>query len=190
MWILPAVFLTAFLLAVSATWTIRYGAPWAPTPMSLVHDMLDLAEVQPDELIYDLGCGDGRILVAAVRKYGARAVGIELDPLRWLWCQFLITLLGLRDRIEIRFGNLFKQDLSRADVIACYLLPDANKKLQEKLLHELKPGTRVVSNTFLFPSMQEAAKQGKARLYIFSPENTTAAYIKQQLLESNDPLAE
>jgi hypothetical protein len=111
-------------------------------------------------------------------------VGVELDPLRWLWCQMLITLLGLRNRVEVRLGDLFHQDLSRADVIACYLLPDTNKKLEDKLLRELRSGTRVVSNTFLFPGIQETDKKGKARLYIFAPENTTAAYIKQQLLKS------
>ena len=184
LWILPAGLLITLVFALSVTWTIRYGAPWVPTSMVAVHQMLELAEIKPDELLYDLGCGDGRIVVTAALKFHARAVGIEIDPLRWLWCQALITLLGLRNRVEIRLGNLFKQDLSSADVVACYLLPDTNKKLQEKLLAELRPGTRVVSNTFLFPGMQEKGKKGKARLYIFSPDNTTAAYIKKQLQES------
>jgi ribosomal protein L11 methylase PrmA len=172
------------ILGISIIWTNSRGAPWVPTSMVTVHQMMELADIQPDETIYDLGCGDGRIIVTAAQKYHARAVGIELDPLRWLWCQVLITLLGLRDRVEVRLGDFFRQDLSQADVVACYLLPDTNKKLQKKLLQELKPGTRVVSNTFLFPGVHETAKKGKARLYLFSPENTTEAYIKKQLLSS------
>lgn len=176
------------ILVISVSWTIFKGAPWVPSSITIVNHMLDLAQVKPDELVYDLGCGDGRIVVTAALKYQARAVGIELDPTRWLWCQALITVLGLRDRIRIQFGDLFNQDLSEADIVICYLLPETNKKLQDKLLRELKPGTRVVSNTFLFPDIKEAASDGKTRLYLFSPENTMAAYIKDQLEKSTQEL--
>jgi SAM-dependent methyltransferase len=172
------------ILAISLVWTHPWGAPWVPSSLTSVQQMLDLAEVKPDELVYDLGCGDGRIVVTAALRYKAQAVGIELDPLRWLWCQILVTVLGLRDKIRIEYGDLFKQDLSDADIIICYLLPNTNKKLQDKLLRELRPGTRVVSNTFLFPGVKEAAQKGKTRLYLFSPENTTKKYIERQLRKS------
>jgi ribosomal protein L11 methylase PrmA len=171
-------------LAISIVWTNKRGAPYVPSSMATVKKMLNLAEVKPDELVYDLGCGDGRILITAAKKYQARAVGIELDPLRWLWCQGLISILGLRDRVSIQFGDIFNQDLSKADVVICYLLPEANRKLQDKLLGELKPGTRVVSNTFLFPGIRESAQDGKVRLYLFSEENTLKSYIKNQLQAS------
>jgi len=176
--------ITLLLLALAASviWTISRGGPWVPTSKKMIQTMLRLADLQPDELLYDLGCGDGRILITAAKEFQARAVGIELDPLRWLWCQVLITVLGLRDRVKVIYGDLFKIDLSQADVIACYLLPDALKKLENKLLQELRPGTRVVSNTFLFYQVQMAKKDGKARLYIFSPENTLVESIKKQLL--------
>jgi 16S rRNA A1518/A1519 N6-dimethyltransferase RsmA/KsgA/DIM1 with predicted DNA glycosylase/AP lyase activity len=153
--------------------------------MKTVQQMLELAEIKPDEMIYDLGCGDGRIVVTAALRYKARAVGIELDPLRWLWCQILITLLGLRGQVEILYGDLFKQDLSEADIVFCYLLPETNKKLEGKLLGELQAGTRVVSNSFFFPGIKEMSTKGNAKLYIFSPEHTTTAAIKKQLIESS-----
>jgi predicted RNA methylase len=136
--------------------------------MNMVHKMLQMAEVGPDDLVYDLGCGDGRIIVTAVRRYGARAVGIELDLLRFLWCQLLITVLGLRDRVQIIFGNFFKQDLSAADVVACYLLRDTNKKLQEKFKEELDPETRVISNYFTFPELQLTSEDKEEKLYLYS----------------------
>ena len=181
--LLLSIFLVV-LLAISLVWTHPWGAPWVPSSMKTVHQMLELAEVKADELIYDLGCGDGRIVVVAALKYQARAVGIEIDPFRWLWCQILITVLGLRQQVKILFGDLFKQDLSEADIVFCYLLPDTNKRLESKLLEELKRGTRVISNSFYFPGLKEISKKGDARLYIFSPEHTTTATIKKQLQES------
>lgn len=167
MWlpILLVMFILVFLISVF--WTDFVGAPWVPTSMSMVHKMLQLAEVGPEDTVYDLGCGDGRTVVAAARRYGARAVGVEIDPLRYLWCQMLISVLGLRDRVKIVYGNFFKQDLSGADVVTCYLLQNTNDKLREKLKRELRPGARVVSNTFTFPGMQPARKDEDARLYEF-----------------------
>jgi SAM-dependent methyltransferase len=141
--------------------------------MNMVDKMLAMAEVGPDDLVYDLGCGDGRTIVTAARRYGARAVGVEIDPLRYLWCQALITVLGLRDRVRIVFGDFFSQDLSAADVVTCYLLQSTNNRLQRKLEQELRPGTRVVSNTFRFPGLHKVREDGDARLYLFYPEQNT-----------------
>jgi len=118
--------------------------------------------------VYDLGCGDGRIIVTAARRYGARAVGIELDPLRFLWCQMLITVLGLRGRIRIIYGDFFKQDLGAASVVTCYLLSVTNKKLEGKFISELKPDTRVVSNYFIFPSLQLVSEDKEEKLYLYN----------------------
>lgn len=170
-----------FILVISASWTNYKGAPWVPSSMKVVRQMLDLAKVQPGELVYDLGCGDGRLLITAARHYQARGVGIELDPLRWLLCQLLITIYGVRDRVEIQHGDLFKMDVSNADVVSCYLLPETNKKLEDKLMRELRPGTRVVTNTFIFYKTRLARRDGKAQLYIFSPENTQVEFIKNEL---------
>ena len=116
------------------------------------------------EKILDLGCGDGRTLITAVRKYGAKAVGIEIDPLRYLWCQILITILGLRNRIKILYGNFFNKDLSEATLVTCYLLQDTNNILEDKLMSELRPNTKVVSNSFTF-TFPKIGQDGDARLY-------------------------
>lgn len=158
-----------FVFALSIFWTSLRGAPWVPSQMGMVNKMLSMAEVGPDDLVYDLGCGDGRMIVMAARRYGARAVGIEVDPLRYLWCQMLITVLGLRDRVRVVFGDFFNQDLTEADVVTCYLLQDTNNRLVNKFKQELRSGTRVVSNTFTFTGLHKVREDGDARLYLFYP---------------------
>lgn len=170
-WILPLLIILLVVLLLSLVWTHSLGAPWVPTPMKLVHKMLRLAEVGPDDLVYDLGCGDGRIIVAAARHYGARAVGVELDPLRYLWCQVLINALGLRDRVQVVFGNFFMQDLRTADVITCYLLRDTNQKLVGKFKNELGPATRVVSNYFTFPGLKLVGEDTEEKIYLYRLKN-------------------
>jgi len=139
--------------------------------MSMVHEMLAMAEVGPDDIVYDLGCGDGRIIVTAARRYGAKAVGIELDPLRFLWCQILITVLGLRERVRIVYGDFFKQDLSAASVVTCYLLTVTNKKLEGKFKSELNSDTRIVSNYFTFSSLQLVSEDKEEKLFLYTLRN-------------------
>jgi predicted RNA methylase len=129
-----------------------------------------MAQVGPGDLVYDLGCGDGRMIVTVARRYGARAMGIEIDPPRYLWCQMLITVLGLRDRVRIIYGDFFNQDLSDADVVTRYLLQDTNDKLEGKFKQELHPGTRVVSNTFFFPGLRQVRQDDEAGPYLCNPK--------------------
>lgn len=143
------------------------GAPWIPTRMKKVRQMLSAADIQPDEVIYDLGCGDGRFIVKAARKFDAKAVGIEINLLLYLWCQILITVLGLRKRVKVVYGNFFKLDLSNADVVICYLLQETNDKLEEKLIQELKPTARVVSNSFLFHRLPAAIEDTDQGIYVY-----------------------
>lgn len=160
-----ALLVIVLILAISTSWTNFVGAPWVPTTMRTVNKMLELADVGPDDIVYDLGCGDGRTIITAAWRYGARAVGIEIDPLRYILCQLLITLLGLRRRVRIVYGNFFKQDLREATVVTCYLLQDTNRRLEEKFKNELRPGTRVLSNTFTFLGLHPVHQNGDARLY-------------------------
>jgi predicted RNA methylase len=159
------------MLFISIFWPGVMGAPWVPSSMKTVHKMMKLANVGADDIVYDLGCGDGRTVITAVRQYGARAVGIEIDPLRYLWCQLLITVLRLRSRIKILYGNFFNKDLSRATLVTCYLLQDTNNKLVEKLKKELRPGTKVVSNNFTFSGLHKVHEDGDVNFYLVSSGN-------------------
>jgi ribosomal protein L11 methylase PrmA len=169
MWTLNAFAVLVVILMVSILWTNLRGAPWLPSSMGKVHKMLAMADVGPNDVVYDLGCGDGRTLITAARSYGARAVGIEIDPLRYVWCQLIITLFGLRRQVKIVFGDFFAQDLSEADVVICYLLPKTNRKLEEKFMRELHPSTRVVSNHFVFPGLCLMRSDNDAQLYLYHP---------------------
>ena len=121
---------------------------YVPTPQEVVEAMLQVAKVTKNDVIYDLGCGDGRIPVTAAKKYGARGVGIDIDPQRVKEANENVRMSGVGDRVTIRQADLFEVNLSEATVVTLYLLPSLNKKLMPKLLKELKPGTRVVSHAF------------------------------------------
>lgn len=172
MWFFNNPVIQAILLQISIIWPNKYAAPWVPTSMVEVHKMLQLAEIGPGDLVYDLGCGDGRIIIVAARQYGSRAIGIEIDPLRYVWCQILITILGLRSRVQVIFGDFFKKDLSDADVVTCYLLPTTNEKLESKFMQELQADTRVVSHDFLFPKLALQQQDNEYNLYLYHPKQS------------------
>lgn len=165
--LLSALFLLIMLFLMSTIWTNSRGAPWVPTPRSVVRRMLSLAQVRPGEVVYDLGCGDGRVLVSAARRFGAKAVGIEIDLSRFLWSLAVITVFGLWRRVRLVRGDLFRQDLREADVVVTYLLQDTNDRLQAKLLREMRSGARVVSNTFRFTDLRLAASDEEYRIYVY-----------------------
>ena len=121
--------------------------PFVPTPERVVAKMLEVAKVGPRDVVYDLGSGDGRIVIAAAKK-GARAVGIDIDPERIREARENARRAGVTKRVEFREGDLFKADFSDATVVTLYLLSGVNLKLRPKLLAELKPGTRIVSHGF------------------------------------------
>lgn len=123
--------------------------PYVPTPTSVVNRMLQLARVNANDVVYDLGSGDGRIPITAVKEYGVqRAVGIDIDPQRIREANQNAQQAGVSDRVEFRQQDLFETDLSNASVVTLYLLRDVNLRLRPKLLRELKPGTRIVSHAF------------------------------------------
>ena len=135
--------------------------PDVRTPPPIVRAMLDLAGVTPDDVVYDLGSGDGRIVIAAAREFGARGVGIEIDPSLVAQSRATIRRLGLDERVRIVEQDLFEVDLREATVVTLYLSLDLNRRLRPKLLAELTPGSRIVSHDF---SMSDWIPEREVRL--------------------------
>lgn len=127
--------------------TPRLDVPYVPTPQEVVDEMLKVANVKKEDMLYDLGCGDGRIVITAAQKFGTRGVGVDINPERIKESNENARKAGVTDRVKFIQQNLFDTDLSKATVITLYLLPDVNLKLRPKLL-QLKPGTRIVSHAF------------------------------------------
>jgi SAM-dependent methyltransferase len=146
------VFLTMALLSfVTTDYALSDGTPdvhFVPTPQYVVNEMLEMAGINKNDIVYDLGCGDGRFVITAAAKFGARGVGIDIDPQRILESQDNAQRAGVWDRVKFYEKNLFHTDISQATIVALYLLPDLNLTLRPKLFQELKPGTRVVSHDF------------------------------------------
>jgi len=140
--------LVAVGAAAPAAAQFNYDVPYVPTPPVVVEEMLRLAAVGPGDFVMDLGSGDGRILIAAARKFGARGIGVDLDPERIEESVYAAQVTGVSDRVTFQQQDLFKFDISAATVVTMYLLPSVNIKLRPRLLKELKPGTRIVSHDF------------------------------------------
>ena len=121
---------------------------YVPTPEEVVEAMLQVANVTKNDIVYDLGSGDGRIPVTAAKKYGARGVGIDIDPQRIKEANENVARNNVGDKVKIINADLFTTDISEATVVTLYLLPSLNVKLMPKLMKELKPGTRIVSHAF------------------------------------------
>lgn len=129
--------------------TLIWGAPWVPTPKDRGRKMLQLAKLKPREKLYDLGCGDGRLIHIASMEQKANAVGLEFSPLIYALAWLVYPYYWLKgSQAKIRFRNFYAVDLSDADVVVCYLLPHSMKKLQRKFEKELKKGARVISYAF------------------------------------------
>ena len=147
--------LSAIFLLVSvapAGFAQKFGAmenlaPYIPTPEAIVDRMLDAAHIKAGETVYDLGSGDGRIVIAAAQKYGAKAVGVEIRPDLCRQAEARIKTLGLEDRVTMVEGSALRVDLSPADVVTMYFLTTSNERLKPNL-EKMKAGSRVVSNEF------------------------------------------
>ncbi len=147
--------------------SLLFDAPWVPTTTKFIRKMLTFADLQPNEILYDLGCGDGRILLTAARDFKARAVGIELNPLLFALTRFRIFLHQLNDKVQVQWGNIFLRDISKANIVVMYLLQQTNNKMQEKLKNELRPGTRVLSYVFNFSDWEPLKVDKENKLYLY-----------------------
>jgi uncharacterized protein (TIGR03000 family) len=149
---------------------------YVPTPDNVVEKMLELAKVTKQDVVFDLGCGDGRIVVAAASKFGARGVGIDLDPERVKEAQANVDKAKVGELVEIRKGDALKvEDLGNATVVMLYMLPEFMKQLKPIVLKECKPGTRIVAHDYPFPdwppqrtvALETAGRIGPHTLYLW-----------------------
>ena len=147
--IAPALIFASLCLTLGLLAQERHlDVPYVPTKYPVVDEMLRLANVQKTDFLIDLGCGDGRIVVSAAQKCGARALGVDIDPDRIQESQENAAKAGVKDHVKFIQGDLFQADVREASVVSLYLLTSVNLKLRPRLLRELRPGTRVVSHNF------------------------------------------
>jgi len=152
--------------------------PYVPTPHDVVEQMLKLAGVKKTDVVYDLGCGDGRIVIMAAQKFGARGVGIDIDPERIAEAKQNAEQAGVADRVKFIQQNLFDADIREATVVTLYLLPSVNLRLRPKLLEQLKPGARIVSHSFDMgdwkPDKEIEYNGRKLYLWVIKPQSGNA----------------
>jgi SAM-dependent methyltransferase len=186
---MPKQKLNRALIAVLAAFVIAGGAwvvaqnkkspdvPYVPTPQPVVDEMLKLAAVTKDDMVYDLGSGDGRIVITAAKQYGARGVGIDISSDRVSEANANAKEAGVTDRVKFLQQDLFESDLKEATVVTLYLLPEVNLRLRPKLLRELKPGTRIVSHSFDMGDWKpdkQVNVEGRSIYFWVVPENRNA----------------
>ncbi|WP_134091437.1 cyclopropane-fatty-acyl-phospholipid synthase family protein [Olivibacter sp. XZL3] len=155
--------------------TERLDVPYVATKPAVVEAMLQVAQVNKNDTIYDLGCGDGRIVITAAKEYGATGVGVDIDPNRIKEANKNAQKEGVSDKVQFIQQDLFEVDFSKATVVTLYLLPYVNLKLKPKLLAQLKPGTRIVSNEFDMGDWkpEKEVKVGGSTIYFWTiPEQS------------------
>ena len=163
--ILLEFFFAGFMFWIS--WSSIIGAPWLPTPKDKARDMLRLADVDENDIVYDVGSGDGRIVIIAACEFGAKSIGIEADPLRVMWSRLAIRRHGLAKMVDVQRENFFNSNIEDATVITVYQGKDVNKKLREKFSRDLKPGTRIVSYRFKFEGWKPVKTNEEASSYLY-----------------------
>jgi SAM-dependent methyltransferase len=147
-------------------WPIFIGAIFLPTPPEVVDKMLSFAEVGEGDILYDLGSGDGRIVIGAADR-GARGVGVEADAIRVLWSRLRSRRSKAQDRIRFIWGDFFKNSVAEATIVTVYQGESINNRLREKFERELRPGSRVVSFSFKFEGWELAKKYPDADIYLY-----------------------
>ncbi|MFW9975102.1 MAG: SAM-dependent methyltransferase [Candidatus Thorarchaeota archaeon] len=165
--IILAIEICVIVIVVWIAWSGIIGAPWLPTPKNKVRTMLEFAEVNPEDTLYDLGSGDGRIIVMAAKEFGANSIGIEVDPLRLFWSRLAIRRHKLGEKVKVIRANFFKVSLEDATVVTLYQGHEINKKIRAKLDKELKSGTRVVSYRFILDGWTPTKMNKDKSIYLY-----------------------
>jgi trans-aconitate methyltransferase len=143
--------------------------PYVPTPELVVAEMLEIAGVRGNDVLYDLGSGDGRIVITAARRFGTRGVGYDIDPERVREAKANAQEAGVTDKVRFVQGDIFDADIKDASVVTLYLLPVVNLRLRPKLLRDLKPGTRIVSHNY---DMGDWTPEQTRRMIVNGTEHT------------------
>ena len=157
----------AMAFAIFVLWSVPLGAGWEPTSRKRVRRMLDMSGAGPSDVVYDLGSGDGRVLVEAARNYHARAVGVEADPIRVFISRRAVARHHLEGMVRVVWGNFFKVDLGEATIVTLFLSQGANSKLKSKLTSELRPGTKVVSHEWTFDGWEPVSRDEDQHLAMY-----------------------
>jgi SAM-dependent methyltransferase len=147
-------------------WPLFIGAIYLPTPMDVVKKMLDIADIGEGDVVYDLGSGDGRIILDAARR-GASAIGVEVDPIRVLWARLRASRSPHGDHVKVIRGDFFKTSLTGATVVTVYQGESINNRLRVKFEAELPPGTRIVSFDFKFEGWEPEKRHPDAKVYLY-----------------------
>ncbi|HEY6865321.1 MAG TPA: methyltransferase domain-containing protein [Burkholderiales bacterium] len=158
--------------------TLIPEVPYFPTPEPVVDAMLKLARVGPADLVYDLGCGDGRIVITAAAKYGARGFGVDIDPAPLIRARHDAERAGVDERVHFERGDLFLTDLRPATVVTLYLYESLNRRLMPKLRSELRPGARIVSHKFGMGTQwppDSVLSVGDSTIYLWTVRGPAAA---------------
>lgn len=161
-----------FAMVNTAIWLFSKDARYVPASPATVRTMLTMAGATPGRVLYDLGSGDGRLVIMAAREFGCRAVGIEINPLRWLLSRVLVSMSGTGGKARIRRADFFEVDLSEADIVCCYLAPETNVRITRRFRGTLRPGTLIVSYRFPFPDLTPIEQDAEAKVYLYRFENT------------------
>ena len=168
--ILASFFFFIILFIIGLLWILvpaMYGLPSRPTHPDRIRTALTLANLKPDEVLYDLGCGDGRVLVIAAREFGAKAVGIEIGPVQRTVSWLRVLYNGVSDRVRVDAGNFYKSDVRDADVVFIYATSTEVAKLASHLEAQMKPGSRVVSISADFPEWEPSDFDEQGLIFVY-----------------------
>jgi len=192
LWLIAYVLLAAFTIVFGLWLVVPFvsGLPWFPTHYARIRKALKMAGVRPGEVVYDLGAGDGRVLILAAREFGAKAVGIEISPVHCLeaWIKARLNRVGAR--VTVRLGNFYTADLAKADVVFAYMTSSQAPRLRPYLESSLKPGARVVTISFDFDGWQplEFDRENLLFLYRMPPQpGSLSTYLAQKALGGQLP---
>ncbi|MEH2422590.1 MAG: hypothetical protein V7K48_17230 [Nostoc sp.] len=166
--------LTIFLWIFIAT---AWGAPYIPSNIRTINKVLKWLELKSDQVVVDLGAGDGRVIVLASLLYGSKSIGVEIDSIRYVLAKFLILLLGLKGKATVIKGNLYNFDLSNVDIVMFSLLPASIQRLQPKLESQLPSGSKIVSFQFPIPSWTSAFVDEEKRIFVYEIDDNRSTCL-------------